>query len=96
MADNGEKPERQVPEFKPSSFWAFMTLTLYKLGGVEVITDEQLEQFDIEHAPDVLYDHDRKAWIMKLKKDDMPKRILVPVNGKILKKQRRLIKGFLS
>ena len=94
MADNGEKPERQVPEFKPSSFWAFMTLTLYKLGGVEVITDEQLEQFDIEQAPDVLYDHDRKAWIMKLKEKDMPgPKVLVKVPKKLI---RKMPKTFLS
>ena len=82
----------KVPPFKPEYFWGFAALMLYKLGGVEIITQKQLEKFNMEHAPDVMYDHDKEAWIMRLKEQPKPE-VIVTVPKKILK---RVPKGFLS
>ena len=90
-----EQPK--APEFQPAWFWAFASLMLYKLGGVEAVSVERLEQFDETELPEVIYDHDRKAFVMKLKDKDMPKKlIVVPVSGKILKRQRKILTGVLS
>ena len=59
-----EQPEQlTAPEFEAKFFWAFVTLLLYKVGGVECISQEQLEKFaeekrtiameDIQAEPDM-------------------------------------------
>jgi len=92
-----DEPVAGRPEFRPAWFWAFVALMLHKLGGMEAVTIERLEQFDIEDCPEVYYDGDAKAYVMKLKDKDMPARpVFVPVGGKILKRQRKILRGKLS
>jgi hypothetical protein len=92
-----EQPEPTKPEFKPPYFWAFATLMLHKLGGTQAITIDRLEQFDIDSVPEVYYDGDKNAWVMRLKDKNMPaKPIIVPVGNKILKRQRKILRGRLS
>ena len=64
--------KQKRPGFQPQWFWAFTTLMLWKLGGVEAISLDQLKAFEIDNVPDVYYDHDRKAFVMKLKESPNP------------------------
>jgi len=92
-----EEPKPGKPEFKPEYFWAFASLMLHKLGGAEAISIERLEQFNIEDCPEVFYDGDRNAYVMKLKDKNMPaKPIIVLAGDKILKRQRKILRGRLS
>ena len=87
--DNDQQP---IPDFQPLWFWAFCSLMLYKLGGSEAITLDRLEKFPIEEVPEVVYDRELKAWIMRLKPGAVPK-IVVP--NKISKRHRKpIIKRF--
>lgn len=92
MIKNDKQPEEGkvvAPPFPPKAFWAFMALLLYKTGGKEVITQELIDKFDIDQGPEVLYDHENKAWIMKLPDGTMPTIVTVP--KKMLKRNRKLI-----
>ena len=83
-----ETGQQKAPEFKPEYYWAFMSLILWKTGGVEAITQEQIEKFDaVTDLPEVVFDHDHQAWIVRLKKEDRPPIVAVP--NKIRKKLLR-------
>lgn len=85
--EDAEKVE--IPAFTEKSMCAFITLLLWKIGGMECITQEQLDKFNIEDGPELLYSHQKKAWTMKLKDDAMPTIVTVP--KKMLKRNRKLI-----
>ena len=86
------QPELECPDFLPAYFWAFATLLLYKVGEIECISQEQIEKFDIDNYPDVMYDHVKKAWVMKLKKGvDQP--VIVTVPKKILRKTPKIFRS---
>ena len=85
-----ESPE--VPEFLPQYFWAFCCLMLYKLGDVEIISLERLEQFDAEKdCPEVVWIAEKKAWMMKNKKINRPTIITPPKSIR-----KKMIKNLLS
>ena len=73
-------------------FWAFVTLMLYKLGGTECISQEQMEKFNADHGPEVLYDHDKKVWIMKIK-EGQESPVIVTVPKKVLRKPPRIFRS---
>jgi len=83
--------QHKVPEFKPEYFWAFVSLMLYKTGGVEIVTAEQLEKFNPDEGPEVLYDHEKDAWIIQLQEKHRPTVVTVP--KKILRKTPKIIKS---
>lgn len=85
-----EQDELETPPFTWKHMWAFNTLMLYKTGGRECITQEQIDKFDVDNIPEVLYDHENKAWVMKLK-DDVEKPVIVTVPRKLLKRHRKPI-----
>lgn len=95
MSDEQEKSnqEDKMPEFKPQYFWAFCALMLYKLGDVEAISLECLDKFNAERdSPDVIWNAEKKAFIMKNKEISRPSPIAIP--GKIRKKMiRNILKG---
>jgi len=82
MTDSEEKEpieSEEMPEFEARFFWAFACLMLYKLGDVEMISLERLEQFDAENdCPEVVWIAEKKAWMMKNKKIDRPTIITPP------------------
>lgn len=80
----------EPPEFQPKWYWAFVAFMLYHMPNGKVrLIQEELEKFPLNNMPEVLYDHDRKAWIMQLKKGAMPTIVTVP--KKMLKRNRKLI-----
>lgn len=81
----------KCPEFQAKFFWAFVALLLYKTGGVEIVTQEQLEKFSLDDLPEVIYDHDHQVWVMRLKKDQGPKKNLVHLPNKIRKKMPKVM-----
>jgi hypothetical protein len=92
---NGEHnptgPQQQEPidesAFPPEYFWAFLTLMLYKTGGVCTLSVDILEKFELADAPEIFYSEELKAWQMKLKDKDMPKKkSLIKVPKGIAKK----------
>ena len=88
--DNTPEPKApEAPEFLPQFFWAFVSLLLYKVGGIECVTQKQLEKFNPDHCPDVMYDHEKKAWIMKLKDVDKP--VIVTVPKKMMRKTPKIL-----
>jgi len=84
-----KEPDKDRPTFQPEWYWAFTTLLLYKVGGIEVISQKMLDKFNIDDMPKVVYDHDKKAWVMKLRKGEMPTIVTVP--KKILRKKPRVM-----
>lgn len=87
---NEQKQPEKCPEFKPEAFWAFCSIMLFKIGGVEALTQKQIDDFSmIDDGPEVVYNHDKKVWIMQLPKKDRPTIVTVP--KKLLKRNRRPI-----
>jgi hypothetical protein len=91
MSRDQDKQNVKVPEFKSEYFWAFVSLMLYKVGGREAVTTEQLEKFDADEGPEVLYDHDKDAWIMQLQAKHRPTIVTVP--KKILRKTPKIFRS---
>lgn len=91
MLEAEKETEGVMPEFKPEYYWAFVTLMLYKLGGTEAISQKQIEKFDTPDYPAVMYDHDKKAWIMKLLGVEPP--AIVPVLKKQLIKTPKIFRS---
>ena len=82
----------EIPEFKPKYIKAFLGLLLFKTGGKETITVEQLEKFpDTEEALIIDWDPDKKAFSIEIRGYEPPKAILTP--KKILKKMGVKNKG---
>ena len=78
---------KEPPEFKQAYFSAFMALILYKIGNVEMITLEHLEEFDAEKdKPIVGWDPEKKAFIIKNREFDIAPKIIKRVPNKIRKK----------
>jgi len=99
---NGENKEIQadaeLPEFKTEYYWAFVALMLYRLGGLEAISLEHLEQFDFENdCPQVTWDAKNKTFIMRNKDADAAKPVTIAIPGKIRKKMfREFVKNNLT
>lgn len=73
-------------EFPPKYFWAFLTLMLYQQGGRCTLPVDILEKFNLSDAPEIFYSEEHKAWQMKLKDKDMPKKALIKVPKGIARK----------
>ena len=96
MTKDQEQPEAsqkpEPPEFEAEYFWAFVAFMLYRIGGTCVLTDENIKRFQmVDEAPEVLYDHDKEAWIMKLKDEHKPTIVTVP--KKMLKKMPKFFRS---
>ena len=84
--------ENVQPVFKPEYFWAFAALMLYKLGDVEAITLEHLEKFDAERdCPDIIWNAEKKSFIMKNKTIDRP--VIIKVPKKLMKKLPKFMRN---
>jgi hypothetical protein len=99
MSNNGEKENsrfgepKELPEFKTEYFWAFVTVLLYKIGGVQAISLKHLELFDFEKdCPQVTWDARNEVFIMR-NKEIKKQPSLIEVPGKIRKK---LLKNILK